>query len=549
MKNWIFVLWAIVCGAELIARPFTFKQTPAVNNIRVDGFDLSWEYDLPVNSWITWSTREDFSSKQSVYLKLNDTRYTWSAAGLAPATFVYVIVSAHNEGDTLHSKPLVYTTKSLSSGKIQVYFNHPVTTSVATAEPAVYLNRSVDDTLIAWINRARESIDIAIYNSSSSNELSSIATALNNAYNRGVRVRVVHDASTTNSMVSNLNSSIGRIQSKTGQAYGIMHNKFVVIDAESENPLRPHVWTGSTNWTPAQMNGPDYNNVIIIQDQALARAYQKEFEEMYGSTGNMPNPANAKFGPDKADNTPHEFNIGGKRVRSYFSPTDNTESQLLSVINSADSDLQFASMIITRTNIANAILARNLPDTYGLTDNENASPPAPEVFAILKSGMGNRMIEREGSEVMHHKFLYVDHSNPSSDPQLLTGSHNWSSSANNRNDENTIIVHDHDVVNQFHQAFVWMFNESADIIISNKGPEAESIRLYPNPAFRELFISEGNREALQIEVYSLSGTLVMMRRQSAGEAAQIDVSELPEGMYLLRAIGNQKVLSGRFIKR
>ncbi|HET6992763.1 MAG TPA: hypothetical protein VFJ43_15625, partial [Bacteroidia bacterium] len=44
-------------------------------------------------------------------------------------------------------------TTSVSTGKITVYFNHPVNTSVSNGVPAIYLNQSIDDTLIAYINR------------------------------------------------------------------------------------------------------------------------------------------------------------------------------------------------------------------------------------------------------------------------------------------------------------------------------------------------------------------------------------------------------------
>ena len=55
------------------------------------------------------------------------------------------------------------STSSSTSGFIRVYFNNPVDTSVATGEKAGYLHYAIDDTLIAYINRAKYTIDIAIY--------------------------------------------------------------------------------------------------------------------------------------------------------------------------------------------------------------------------------------------------------------------------------------------------------------------------------------------------------------------------------------------------
>src|SRR5690606_34302436 len=130
--------------------------------------------------------------------------------------------------------------------------------------------------------------------------------------------------------------------------------KFAVIDAESANAEKPVVWSGSTNISYNQIVS-DANNMIFIQDQALARAYKIEFEEMWGSNGVHPNEANAKFGAEKSDNTPHEFIIGGKRIESYFSPSDGTNQQIINAIHSADHNLNVATMLITRTDVALAI--------------------------------------------------------------------------------------------------------------------------------------------------------------------------------------------------
>jgi hypothetical protein len=73
-------------------------------------------------------------------------------------------------------------------------------------------------------------------------------------------------------MIPLLNPSIPTLASPTSSSYGIMHNKFVIFDADSSDPNIPWVWTGSTNWTAVQIDGPDRNNVIAIQDQTLAQA-------------------------------------------------------------------------------------------------------------------------------------------------------------------------------------------------------------------------------------------------------------------------------------
>src|SRR5262249_20644666 len=122
-------------------------------------------------------------------------------------------------------------------------------------------------------------------------------------------------------------------------------------------PDDPIVWTGSTNWTYDQTH-TDANNVIIFQDQSMARGYTLEFEEMWGSTGPSPNLGVSEFGKYKTDNTPHEYIVGGRRVESYFSPSDNTNLHIINTINTADKELYFAMFTFTKTDPASAIAGR-----------------------------------------------------------------------------------------------------------------------------------------------------------------------------------------------
>jgi phosphatidylserine/phosphatidylglycerophosphate/cardiolipin synthase-like enzyme len=53
--------------------------------------------------------------------------------------------------------------------------------------------------------------------------------------------------------------------------------------------------------------------------------------------------------------------------------------------------------------------------------------------------------------LMHHKFMVID------GYIVVTGSYNWSSAAEDRNDENIVVILDRDVVQRFVQEFerVW----------------------------------------------------------------------------------------------
>jgi hypothetical protein len=210
--------------------------------------------------------------------------------------------------------------------------------------------------------------------------------------------------------------------------------------------------------------------VIIIQDQSLARGYKIEFEEMWGSTGSSPDANRARFGFTKKNNTPHEFVINGKRVECYFSPTDGVNSKIVQTINTTNNDLSIATMLITRTEMADAIAAQK---TQGDAVNviTNAESTVPAVTTILSTALGTHLTyDNESAGLLHHKYMVVDQGAPASDPLVFTGSHNWSAAADNDNDENTLIVHDATIANIYYQSFVKRFVENNGVLFELTGP-------------------------------------------------------------------------------
>jgi phosphatidylserine/phosphatidylglycerophosphate/cardiolipin synthase-like enzyme len=344
-------------------------------------------------------------------------------------------------------KPFI--TQSVSSGSIKTYFSRPVDTTVSTGTKAIQIYRAIDDTCIAYINRAKSSIDVSIYNFNVEG-LASIAGALNAAFARGVAVRVVTDGGTNNSAIPELVAGIGKIGRPVTS--GIMHNKFMVIDVNAINPNDPVVWTGSCNWTDQNVN-TDANNVLFIQDASLAKVYTIEFNEMFGSTTTTPDPVKAKFGSAKSDNTPHEFIIGGKRVELFFSPSDGVNQQIVNHIATADDDIEIGTMLITRKVISDAIIAKEEEGVNSRVIISNRATSDATVVANLVTALGTNFKEYHEQGMLHNKSMIIDQSNPASDPFVWTGSHNWSDAANVNNDENSIVIHDALISNLFYQEF------------------------------------------------------------------------------------------------
>ncbi|GAB2786718.1 phosphatidylserine/phosphatidylglycerophosphate/cardiolipin synthase-like enzyme [Hymenobacter luteus] len=516
-----------------------FLSSPYPTNISNTGFTVHFATENAGTAKVEYSTALAGPFTTVTGATTAATQHSIALTGLQPGTIYYVKASSTNAIGTSESRVVPMATASLSSGKMRAYFTGSVNTSVALpGNGATYLaNGAIADTVARYISKATKTLDIAIYNWNSV----TILNAVNAAHARGVQVRVLFEDDNTNASVSGLNSAIPRIGRQTQQ--NIMHNKFVVIDAEDSNPNVPWVWTGSTNWTPAQLN-QDRNNAIAIQDQVLARTYTLEFNEMWGGGTT----ATARFGSAKTDNTPHYFLIGGKSVESWFSPTDQVNTRLIQAIQSADNDLHIATMLITRTDLSRTIVdqvrARNIAACSEVLLNDTTNAGTGAILRTIRTALGDRAIVKNTSGIMHHKYAIVDAGASQSDPQVFVGSHNWSLSADTENDENTLIVHDARVVNQYFQEFSARIAEQnrgfqvCNLVLSNKKTVAQSaVQVYPNPTSGkfQLRVPASAARTAHIILRDATGRVVLNQTKALnGQEISVDASSLRAGLYLVQ---------------
>jgi phosphatidylserine/phosphatidylglycerophosphate/cardiolipin synthase-like enzyme len=318
--------------------------------------------------------------------------------------------------------------KTLNAQTIKVYFNQSVDNTVSSITDA-QTSAHLDDTICALINGSNTTLDIAVWDNGSSK----IVTALNNAYARGVQVRYISSTNSLNTALSGLNSNIPLLKRTSTLTSNVMHNKFIIAD-------NARLLIGSMNFGNGSIFD-DYNNIVIITNTSLAQNYTTEFNEMWGSTGAQPNTTNSKFGPAKSDNTIHNFNIGGSTVESYFSPTDATSTKIVNAINSANFSLDVAMFTFTDNDLGDAVVAAKNRGVNVRCIIENVSYFGSEYTKLVNAGIP--VISHENiTNDFHHKYCIIDAVNTSSDPIVVTGSHNWSNSANDEYDENTLLIHD-----------------------------------------------------------------------------------------------------------
>ncbi len=514
--------------------PLFFTVNPYAQNIEKTGFDISWETNENASSYVQYGLTAEYELG-SAFSTVSSTTHTISIDELDAGNIYYAkAYSVNANNDTTPVNYGVYATQSGSGGEINTYFNHQ---RIEIPIKNGFTN-SIVDTIINYIEKAQISLDITIYDltnhalqSDSSNYR--LIQAVNKAYGQGVNIRFITDDSPANYALDSLNPSIPLLK---GNINGIMHNKFLIIDAE--NVGNSWVITGSTNWTYNNLF-MDFNNVVCIQDQSLAKAYQIEFNEMWGSNGMTPDIDNSKFGNEKTDNTPHLFNINNVAVELYFSPSDKTTSKIANAIDSAKNSIDFAMMVFTENKLGNALVsAKNRGvNTFGFIDYVEYS--GSEYNYLLESGViVYDFLNRDGSvwpdgKTLHHKFCVID--NNGDNPLTITGTHNWTASAESKNDENTLFIYDKSVCDIFVDELMQIYEYSIGSGIKQTD-EKGFVNIYPNPSNGNftLFFDDEN---YTIAVFDMKGRQINSFMAN-GTTTNITIQK--SGLYVIQVTGNNK---------
>jgi len=289
--------------------------------------------------------------------------------------------------------------------------------------------------LIRLIKNAKKSFYGAFYEISSKN----IAMALLLAHKRGVNVKLITDS-------DNMDNNIVRLIYKKGimvrddARSGLMHNKFAVID---ENI----VWTGSYNLTNNGSN-KNNNNAIEIHSKDLACIYNNEFFEMfkYRIFGNK-----KELGPFSSIRKKYYVKIGNTNINVYFSPEDNIERIILKKIKKASKSIHFMAFSFTSNKIGEMMIQKFKKgiEVYGIFEKIGAKSRHSEFIKMKIEGLPVRLDKNKNR--MHHKVIIIDKR------RVLTGSYNFSKSANKRNDENILMIDNKKIAKEYLKEFYRLY--------------------------------------------------------------------------------------------
>ena len=145
------------------------------------------------------------------------------------------------------------------------------------------------------------------------------------------------------------------------------------------------------------------------------------------------------FGPASSANTPNPvLTIDGTRLENYFAPEDEVAGKILPVLQSAQRSILFMAFAFTRPDFADALLARAADgvNVRGVFETRQIAAGSDQAWNLLTVGGLAANVRQDGNPYnLHHKVFIID------ELIVITGSFNFSRNADERNDENVLIIY------------------------------------------------------------------------------------------------------------
>jgi len=310
------------------------------------------------------------------------------------------------------------------SGSIMAFFTPPgdelMPGSLAPVEQAV----------LDSLQRAERSVDLAAYDF----DLWRLRDELLDCQRRGVRVRVVVESDNADqpALLDLQGAGIPIVGDDRGP---LMHHKFMVIDDEL-------VWAGSMNFTQRGVYHNN-NNFLRIESADVAADFSREFEEMF---------AEDRFGALSRADTPYPFLVvDDSAVEVAFSPEDDVQGRIIRRLNQASASVDLLAFTLTADPIADALIAAYGRGVHvrGVLEAARADDLGADAGRLRSAGLDLRL--DTNPDTMHNKVMIIDRQT------VVTGSYNFTQSAEEHNDENLLIIDNTRLAGQYGRAFQALF--------------------------------------------------------------------------------------------
>jgi phosphatidylserine/phosphatidylglycerophosphate/cardiolipin synthase-like enzyme len=165
--------------------------------------------------------------------------------------------------------------------------------------------------------------------------------------------------------------------------------------------------------------------VIVIHSPEIASIYEREWEELW--TGQL-----GRRAPSTVNNQWAILN--GTPIQILFSPEDGAVGSLIAILADAQSSIRFLAFSFTDYPMAQTMIdrAKTGVDVQGVFETFGSNSPRSELKTLWCAGL---QVRQDGnSSFLHDKVIIIDES------IVVTGSLNFSSSADEDNEENVLII-------------------------------------------------------------------------------------------------------------
>ena len=174
----------------------------------------------------------------------------------------------------------------------------------------------------------------------------------------------------------------------------------------------------------------------------------------------------------------------GGEVRVYFSPDGRCQEQVCSEIRSAARTIDVMMYYFTNHSICEALAdaGKKKVNVRVILDSSQKDLRYSNWKKLKSLDIPVHFYSGEG--LLHHKVAIID------GETVLTGSYNWTQAAQEKNQENLIIIKDEKIADVFQREFEKLFNETGASRENGASPDIKK-RAPPAPA-ADVFISSKN---------------------------------------------------------
>jgi len=423
--------------------------------------------------------------------------FLWKDFTVEPDTEYTFIVTAYKGTP---KNLVVYLTEEITiatekhiNGKHGVFFNRGISGSQSYAEqfgnkrPDKMTDKSEQDRAYRWLSRglyegmldfiASAEKDQKIRGACYEFHYPGVLKALKEAQTNGVNVSVVYDAvnyGDDNSAALKETKTSSLVKHVRDNQVTQAHNKFFVILDKNDTALK--VWTGSTNISEKGIFG-HCNTGHIINDKSIAAKYFEYWKLVYENMDRKSFQNAVDKLKDEKDREAGEIN---EDISVFFSPRKtlkmlqtyadliDTASEMVCCIYPFNIDKRFQKIFMEDKNYLRYILLDKRAKYNNFVSNDKdlevvqGSYIKGDIDQWARETTSGALI-KSGVNFLHNKVILIDPMGKT--PIVISGSANYSENSTSKNDENTLIIKNNDLV--------------ADIYFT------EFVRLFDHFAFRE----------------------------------------------------------------